>query len=275
MSAIMELPSLSLLTFSLLIVTLISLWVYRSILVWGALLLVTLVAGFYAGHITLVGLLCTAGLIALFAWFKARPFKLLFGVLVIAGFVFGMKLLPCFPPYRFTTHFAIGLQGALPGLLAMALIVPLARSNRDWVGIVKGIFYGCLGITVLAVAATYLGVVRWQFQLPPLAFERFLVNFFFTCIPEEGFFRGFFQARLALYFRSGKLGKLLALLTTSVLFTLGHLFWTSSGAILGFVFLASLLYGGVYLISKRIESAIVTHFLLNFIHMTFFSYHAL
>ena len=70
-------------------------------------------------------------------------------------------------------------------------------------------------------------------------------------------------------------GKILALILTSVLFTATHIYWSPNLEILAFVFLASLLYGSVYLISGKIESAILCHFLLNLIHMTFFSYHAM
>jgi membrane protease YdiL (CAAX protease family) len=67
----------------------------------------------------------------------------------------------------------------------------------------------------------------------------------------------------------------MALILSSLIFTAAHLYWSPNLAIFGFVFFAGLLYGGVYLISGRIESAIICHLLLNFIHMTFFSYHAI
>jgi hypothetical protein len=91
-------------------------------------------------------------------------------------------------------------------------------------------------------------------------------NLFLTSIPEEGFYRRFIQNKLCPYF-----GKTIALFLTAALFTLTHIFWSPNIGILALTFVAGLLYGGIYLYSKKIESAILCHFLLNFIHITFFS----
>jgi membrane protease YdiL (CAAX protease family) len=155
------------------------------------------------------------------------------------------------------------------------LVVPLARGIEDWASVLKGLIVGCLGIAVLALLATFTGAAHWNFKLPSFAAARILSNFFLTSIPEEGFYRGFIQNIFCRYFENIKLGKILALISTSILFAAAHYYWSPNLEILAFVFLASLLYGGVYLISGKIESAILTHFLLNFIHMTFFSYHAM
>ena len=155
------------------------------------------------------------------------------------------------------------------------VLVPLARDTKDWSAVLKGLMFGCAGIAVMAVLATLSGATHWQFKLPSFIAARILSNFFLTSIPEEGFYRGFIQNTLCKYFKSIKLGRYLALLLTSILFTAAHVYWSSNIQILIFVFLASLLYGGVYLISGKIESSILCHFLLNLIHMTFFSYHAM
>lgn len=139
----------------------------------------------------------------------------------------------------------------------------------------RGLLVGCAGIGILAILATITGTTHWDFKLPTFVGIRVWSNLILTSIPEEGFYRGFLQRGLSHYFRDTKIGKIAALLLTSVIFTCAHLYWSPNIAILGFVFLASLLYGGVYLISGKIESAILCHFLLNLIHMTFFEYHAM
>jgi membrane protease YdiL (CAAX protease family) len=139
----------------------------------------------------------------------------------------------------------------------------------------KGVALGCAGIAILGVMATLAGATQWNFKLPAFLAVRTWSNLILTSIPQEGFWRGFLQRTLSSYFHDSKMGKWIALFVTSILFTLDHIYWSPNGAILGFVFLASLLYGAVYLFSKRIESAILTHFLLNLIHMTFFEYHAM
>jgi membrane protease YdiL (CAAX protease family) len=121
----------------------------------------------------------------------------------------------------------------------------------------------------LALLATVAKATHWELKLPSFFAARLLSNFFLTCIPEEGFYRGFIQNTLGKY-----LGKSASLILTSLLFAAAHMYWSPNLSLLIFVFLAGLLYGGVYLISGKIESAIFTHFLLNVIHMVFFSYHA-
>ncbi len=265
----------TLLAFLFLILSLVSVWIKRTPLLWGLLLALSMLFGWMGGNVDLLGISLIAGLTLLWFLYRWKPYFVLFIILIAAGFIFSMKILPGFTPYRFTSRFAIGLEGPITGLLPLALIVPLARTKTDWLKALLGLIYGCVGIAILALVAVKVGVVHWQWKLPPLAYERFIVNFFLTCIAEEAFFRGFIQNRLCGYFQKASFSKGYALLITSTLFTVKHLIWSPDIATLGFVFLASLLYGGVYLMSKRIESAIVTHFLLNFIHMTFFSYHAL
>jgi uncharacterized protein len=154
-------------------------------------------------------------------------------------------------------------------------LVPLSQTLNDWKKVLKGFGIGCLGIGVLALFATIGRVTQWELKLPSFFPIRCWSNLILTSIPEEGFYRGFLQTQLVRYFGSKKLGKIGALLLTSIIFTSAHMYWSPNIAILAFVFLASLLYGGVYLISGKIESAILCHFLLNIIHMTFFNYHAM
>ena len=139
----------------------------------------------------------------------------------------------------------------------------------------KGLLIGCLGIAILSILAIASGTTQLQFKLPTFTAARYLNNLILVAIPEEGFYRGFLQNGLCKYLQNIKGGKLIALIFSSIIFTIAHIYWSPSLSILGFVFLSSLLYGGVYLISEKIESSILCHFLLNFVHMTFFSYHAM
>lgn len=164
---------------------------------------------------------------------------------------------------------------AIVGLFPLALLVPLSRTVNDWKRVLKGLGLGCLGIGILALLATIAKATHWQFKAPSHFAIRCFSNLILTSIPEEGFYRGFLLREIALYYQDTKWGKILALLLSSIIFTSAHTYWSPNTTILGFVFLASILYGGVYLISGKIESAILTHFLLNFIHMVFFNYHAM
>jgi hypothetical protein len=252
-----------------------SLWIRRDPKIWGALLGLSMLMGFISGNILWVGLLFLIGLLLLWIFYDRKPNFALFIILICICIGFHLHLFPGYPPFLFTSKFAIGLQGSLIGLFPLAFFVPLARSKQDWKEVMKGFLIGCAGIALLAILATIGGVTHWQFKLPSFAAARFLSNFVLTSIPEEGFFRGFVQKTLSETFKNRMPGKILALILTSVLFTATHIYWSPNLEILAFVFLASLLYGSVYLISGKIESAILCHFLLNLIHMTFFSYHAM
>ncbi len=169
----------------------------------------------------------------------------------------------------------LGFETPILGLLPLALLVSLAKNGKEWTKVSIGLLWGVLGIAILAVLAVGSGAIHWQFKLPSAAVERYFSNLFLIAIPEEAFYRGFLQSELCSYLKNRRGGKWIALGITSLIFTLAHVYWSPSLDILGFVFLAGLLYGAVYLISKRIESAILCHFLLNAIHMTYFSYHAM
>jgi membrane protease YdiL (CAAX protease family) len=253
----------------------LSLWIRKDAKIWGTLLACCLLSGLTFGNTTWTGILFTLALSMLWGIYSKKPAVILFILLICFSTALKMHLLPGYNPFFFTPKFAIGLDNALIGLFPLVFLVPLARNAKDWAAVLKGLLFGCGGIAILAILATFSGATHWQFKLPSFITARLLSNFFLTCIPEEGFYRGFIQTTLCKYFESMKFGKILALVLTSILFTATHIYWTLNLQILVFVFLASLLYGSVYLISGKIESSILCHFLLNFIHMTFFSYHAM
>jgi membrane protease YdiL (CAAX protease family) len=160
------------------------------------------------------------------------------------------------------------------GLFPLALLVPLAKSRQDWIVVLKSLVIGCAIIAVLAALAIATGVARWDSQLPSHMGVRVLSNLILTCIPEEGFYRGFVQKTLGDYFKNMKMGNLWALIVASLVFAMSHMYWSPNLGVLVFALLAGLFYGGIYLLSGKIESAILCHFLFNLTHMTFFYYHA-
>ncbi len=267
--------SLAILSFLFLTLSFVSLWIRRDLKVWGALLGLSLFCAFLNGNVSWIGLTIVASLTALWFSYAKKPSLPLFLLLVIASICFKLRLFPGFQAVFITPKFHVRWEGAIIGLLPLALVVPLARTPHDWKNVMKGLVIGCAGIGLLAILATIGKVTQWDFKLPSFMATRVWSNLFLTSIPEEGFYRGFLQKGLSHYFHNTKKGKIAALLITSVIFTLAHIYWSPNVAVLGFVFLASLLYGGVYLISGKIESAILCHFLLNIIHMTFFEYHAM
>lgn len=263
------------LSFLFLTASILSLWFRKNPKIWGSLLGLSLLFALASGNILGLGLLFLMGLGVLWFFYAQKPRTLLFLSLIAITLAFKLHVIPGYQPIDITPRFHIGLEVAILGLFPLALLVPLSRSIKDWKLVLKGFLAGCAGIGILAILATAAGATHWAFKMPTFMAIRLWSNLVLTSIPEEGFYRGFLQRELCRYFQNVKGGHLIALFLTSVIFTAAHVYWCPSLDVLGFVFLASLLYGGVYLYSGKIESAIFCHFLLNLVHMTFFDYHAM
>jgi len=253
----------------------LSLWVRPWPKIWGTLFALSASARIVDGSIQLSGLALIVVLAVVWSAYVRNKNILLFLLLIALSYGFIFHLFPGFTPTSLTPHFQLSFDKSMLGLFPLALIVPLAKHMRDWQKVIKGVVFGCLGIVLMALLALVSGSISWQCEMPTFPLIRYAHNLILVAIPEEALFRGFIQRHLAKYLKNTKRGKVLALIITALLFTLAHLYWAPSLAIFAFVFLAGLLYGGVYLISERIESAILCHFLLNAVHMSCFSYHAM
>lgn len=257
----------------------ISLWIKKSPKIWGPLLGLSLLLGYLSGHLDLMGMAITLGWMV--AWFlyakekKGQAKALFFAGFILFSFGFRFHLFPGYIPLQLTQKFWMGLSTPLMGFFPLAYIVPLARKAQEWKQVLRGTLWGVLGIGALATLAIISHSVYLNLGIPTYPEIRYPFHLLFIAMPEEAFYRGFMQRTFTQYLVKIKGGAWLSIFLTSLFFTLAHVFWSPSFGILAFVFLASLLYGWVYHKSQRVESAIFTHFLLNVMHMTFFSYHAL
>lgn len=262
-----------------LMLSLLSPWVQKGAGLWGCFLALSLALGWFAHLLSPEAIgIALAWILVWVLYMGQRPGGLrnvLFALIVASSFGFSLHLFPGYAPVCITSRFCMGFETVLMGLLPLALCVPLCRRSEDRGPLIGGLLWGIGGIAALACLAIWAHAVEWHFKLPSHPFLRYANNFFFVCIPEEAFYRGFLQKQLHVYFGEGPRRGFFSVLITSLLFTTAHVYWSPSIDILGFVFLAGLLYGFVYMRSGRIESAILTHFALNFAHMTFFSYHAI
>lgn len=252
----------------------VSLWIKREPKIWGTLFCLSVLAGVINGYIYWTGFLILIGSTLLWFSFYQKLSITVFFILVCIGMSLKLHLLTGFIPHSITKKFAIGLENPLFGFFPLALLIPLAHGIKEWKSVFKGLIIGCLGIGIMVALAMISQVVTFDFHTPSHLFLRLTSNLIFTCIPEEAFFRGFIQKNFSEYFKKLWIGNGLALILTSFLFAGSHYYWSPNLGILAFTFIAGLLYGSVYLYSKKIESSIFCHFLLNFVHMTFFSYHA-
>lgn len=137
----------------------------------------------------------------------------------------------------------------------------------------KTIALTALGVMILMVLALYLHLVEIDLKLPGITPIWLIASLFFVAIPEEGFFRGFLQRELPDYLDSKWAGPF-SIIVIPLLFTLIHFTFIRDLSFLSLTFIASLIYGSVYQMTRSIESSIFCHYLFNVVHFFCFTYPA-
>lgn len=179
----------------------------------------------------------------------------------------GVKLSPDAAPFTLYANFD---KGAV-GLVLLALFCRRARSGPEWANVLRKSLpiMAATFISVLVVAIG-IGYVRPEFKLSTDTWIFLPANLFFTVAAEEAFFRGFLQDRLAGALASVSAGERIAVTVSALLFGLAH--FAGGLAYVGLATLAGFGYALAYARTRRIESAIATHFLFNAIHFVGFTY---
>lgn len=190
--------------------------------------------------------------------------------------------------------------GVLPGFARITLIEPaLLGSGTMPYGLRIGLAKPIAGLLVLGWLASRCPswsavgrlVLRWQQWLPPAAFVLLvawllglavdvkwlwwtplfiLFNTLFTVLPEEAFFRTFFQQPLEQRFGKGWW----ILLLVGVLFALAHVVPMNAELWRPFIViaLAGVAYAWAYRQSGRVESAVLAHMAVNSLHFVLLVY---
>jgi membrane protease YdiL (CAAX protease family) len=259
--------------------TFLSLWFRRSLWIWGAFLLIALALA-YQAHIIQSFALIPIGILFLTHWMLKEGITgwkrvLLFLITCGVSVALSLHLMPGFHNIQISSHPSFWLNFDKPfiGLFALAFSIPLIASRtRLREVLTKTAPLTFLGIAAIMAIAIFGGLVSWDPSIP-LSLLWIPVNLVLVTIPEEAFYRGFIQHELFKWLGGrGIPAGLGAVLLTSLLFTLLHVGWAPSVPFLALVFVASLIYGGIYQYTKAIEASIFCHFLLNLTHFLFFTY---
>jgi membrane protease YdiL (CAAX protease family) len=200
-------------------------------------------------------------------------FENLFFLAIPLAFLFKLHLVPGFHNLQLTSNFWLNLDSPLLGLFPLIHFQKLSNLlNRSqfYDSFVRPLPWILLVISSIAVLALSTQVVVFDPKIPSHFGLRLFANLFLTTIPEEAFFRGYIQHKLQTFFNN----KWAGLVLSSLIFTVAHFFWYPTWSLLAFVGVVSVVYGAIYLVTQRLESAIFCHFSFNVIHMTLFSYHA-
>ena len=281
---------ISSLTFVALILAFISLWIHKKPWLWGSFLAISFIFAFLGKLIDFkvfvaLGFLCGAHVV-LTGKIKGVP-RL---VTILVAFLISIALLghffPGFHNWKLGTDIQIS-SNAYPyslflnfdkpfiGFFPLALTIPLIHSRMHARSVaLKTIALTALGVMILMVLALYLHLIDIDLKFPHISVIWLVVNLFFVTIPEEAFFRGFLQREINEYINA-KWGGPVSVITVSLLFALLHFTFVHDFAFLSLTFIASLIYGSVYHMTRSIESSIFCHYLFNVIHFFCFTYPAL
>jgi len=178
------------------------------------------------------------------------------------------------PPQRLTddaVRFAMYLNQDKPLIgFWLLLACPWIIGRRSFR---LSVYATALGLGLSAIfalgGAMLLGMIQWAPKWPDDAWLWALNNLLLVTLVEEALFRGYIQGGLGQRFKHLAHGDNLALLLASLLFGLVH-----AGAGWEWVLLSSLAglgYGLAYRFGG-LGAAIATHFGLNLLHFTLFTY---
>ncbi len=180
----------------------------------------------------------------------------------------GVRISPESPPFRLNLNFSKGCAG-------LFLLVFYARRIAS-LGEARALFKPGVWMIVFAVpflvlaVATLLGGIRFdpKWPAPTLAFLG--ANLFFTCVAEEAFFRGLVQERLHRICGAGRFARWIPVFLVTAVFVALHPI--PNVGYLTAAALAGLGYSIAYARVRRIEPAILAHFLVNALHFVLFTY---
>jgi membrane protease YdiL (CAAX protease family) len=280
------------LTFGLLLAAVLGLWVNRT--VWVAALAAAVVSGILTGALhwlAAVWIVVLAGLALVYVRVRDNatlPNKAVWQT--IAGLAFAiyavamsLALLPGFhrvvlvepqvlSPGAAPYGISVGFPKVAAGIVILGLINPVLVRSWSELGRVLAralpIFIATAAVGMFVVIA--MGYSRFSPKWTPLFFLFAPVNLFFTCLSEEGFFRGFVQHELSRIGSNRALASGIALAVAAILFGLVH-FGGGVQYILAAT-AAGLGYGWAFLRTKRIEAAMAVHFGVNATHFLLFTY---
>jgi membrane protease YdiL (CAAX protease family) len=162
---------------------------------------------------------------------------------------------------------------ALAGVFLITCFVDVSQIQLAVKRIVAGIGAGIsANLLLLFLPAAALGLIELNIETTDIIGLWLVSNLLITCVAEEAFFRGLIQQRIEQYLigRNTAYAAVIAVFFTSLLFGIAHLrggwFFVATATVAGLV------YGLVYTKTRRIETAIFTHYLTNTMHILFFSY---
>lgn len=270
-----------------LIVTFLSLWINRKIWIWLPLFAIGFLLCFWSGNVNVMALI-PIGVLALCHGILTRDigsFFRLFVVMIAAIVSFGLifhfikgfqniQLLSGWYMTKDATPMSLYLNFDKPliGLFVLTFTLPLIQTSRQLAKVLAAALpWGIMTVVILMGLGNYLGIVIFDPKIPSITLLWLFINLFLVTIPEEAFFRGFLVKEIATNLKNSFSG-ILAIVVVALLHALTYLLYMPDFTFFLATFVASILYGGIFIITGAIESAIIVHYMVNIIHFFFFTY---
>ncbi len=257
---------------------------------WLILLILCCLSAYFLQQMELSALLVTSCIFA-FAWFaNSKTAALLWrqiatALFIVSALALAMHVLPGFHSLLVIDHVSLtptaipyslylNIDKTLVGLFILGLFYQRPANILPWRSTGKILLWLLPTIVSLIIlAAVLLNYIKFEPKIIDGLWLWIWANLFFTCTAEEAFFRGLIQKKLVKRLDHFKSGKWLALIITSLLFGLAHLAGGWEYVLLSTI--AGLGYGLAYQLTGRIEVSIFTHFIVNLVHISLFTYPAL
>lgn len=285
----MSVDALSLLTYGLLFLTVISLWLpsYKNMPLWPTLLTASLSAGLLSSRLQLIGLGSIAMLVVFAFGLQKKSMnqwlRILSGLAVLLfAALLEIHALPGFHNLKVLNQVMVSQHGipfslywnidkVAVGILIIGMLTQRIATPAEWWGMLK------ITLPRVPVVCVIVGCLAWAFGLvafDPKLPNHFLIwsitNLLFVCMAEEALLRGFIQKYLGVLLRRFRFGAFVALILASTLFGLAH--YVGGTRYMVVATIAGLGYGWIYMRTQRIEASIITHFLLNLLHFLLLTY---
>jgi uncharacterized protein len=167
-----------------------------------------------------------------------------------------------------------GFDKGLAGLVMLAYCVRRSTNLAGWTRALYVSVVAAVAILTVLVPPLFLtGNTGFWPKIPAMTFDHLFANLFFTCVAEETFFRGMIQERLHRWcdeHGKPKPYQYVAVVLVAALFSAAH--GTPSLGAFMVVLVAGVGYGLAYMKTRTIESAILTHFIVNAAHFHLLTY---
>ncbi|WP_341762069.1 CPBP family intramembrane glutamic endopeptidase [Candidatus Tisiphia endosymbiont of Thecophora atra] len=277
------------LTYIILLISVLSLWlpVKGKFKLWQLFLSISLILSFVSNIANLIAILTILLFFYLVVLYHKSSTKwkyALWSLVFVLGLILELHLIPGFDnllvldkiqftPDALPFTLYLNLDKTIVGLIIIGLTLDLdlASTRGEWKILLLQVFYR-LPIVILAIVVLSIafGYIKFAPKIPQNLWIWIINNLFFTCVAEEGLFRGFFQESLNQL--KYKYSENIAILIPAVFFGVMHYPGGLKYVILATI--AGALYGWIYKVTKRIEASVLAHFMLNLTHILFFTYPA-